>query len=164
MELELVPDPGYWPAVVDISERMEGLLEVLDDDDDGHSSGSSSSEEEGVDPSQRAVAGLMPKDFLETMTIRNEYHSAEGLGEASLEVGHSFLDKDSADQAIKRYALSISRQHRVKQSDKTELKVVCLKLPEGCQGRVIAHRSRGVCQPWVIRKLYPIAASRLGLL
>jgi hypothetical protein len=71
----------------------------------------------------------MPRDFLETMTIRNEYHSIASLGEASLEVGHSFLDKDSADQAIKRYALSISRQHRVKQFDKTELKIVCLKLP-----------------------------------
>ena len=117
MELELVPDPGYWSAVVDISERMEGLPEALDDDDDDHSSGSSSSEEEGVGPSQRAVAGPMPEDFLQTMTIRNEYHSVAGLGEASLEVGHSFPDKDSADQAIKRYALSISRQHRVKQSD-----------------------------------------------
>jgi hypothetical protein len=51
MELELVADPGYWSAVVDISERMEGLPEALDDDDDGHSSGSSSSEEEGVGPS-----------------------------------------------------------------------------------------------------------------
>jgi hypothetical protein len=89
------------------------------------------------------------------MTIRNEYHFAAGLGEASLEVGHSFLDKDSADQAIKRYALSITREHRVKQSDKTELKVVCLKLPEGCQGRVIARRSCGLCQPWVIRKIIP---------
>jgi hypothetical protein len=46
-----VPDPGYWSAVVDISERMEGLPEALDDDDDGHSSGSPSSEEEGVGPS-----------------------------------------------------------------------------------------------------------------
>jgi hypothetical protein len=109
MELELVPDPGYWFAVVDISERMEGLPEALDDDDDDHSSGSSSSEEEGVGPSQRAVAGPMPEDFLQTMTIRNEYHSVAGLGEASLEVGHSFPDKDSADQAIKKYALSISR-------------------------------------------------------
>jgi hypothetical protein len=108
---------------------MEGLPEALDHDDGGHSSGSSSSEEEGVGPSQRVVVGPMPLDFLETMTIRNEYHSVAGLGEASLEVGHSFPDKDSADQAIKRYALSISRQHRVKQSDKTELKVVCLKLP-----------------------------------
>jgi hypothetical protein len=111
---------------------MEGLLEALDDDDDDHSSGSSSSEEEGVGPSQRTVAGPMSEDFLQTMTIRNEYHSVAGLGEASLEVGHSFPDKDSVDQAIKRYALSISRQHRVKQSDKSELKVICLKLPEGC--------------------------------
>jgi hypothetical protein len=102
MELELVPDPGYWCAVVDISERLEGLPEALDDDNDGHSSGSSSSEEEGVDPSQRAVAGLMPPDFLETMTIRNEYHSVAGLDEVSLEVGHSFPDKDSADQTIKK--------------------------------------------------------------
>jgi hypothetical protein len=114
MELELVPNPGYWSAVVDISERLEGLLEALDDDDDGHSSRSSSLEEEGVGISQRAVAGPMPPDFLETMTIRNKYHSVAGLGEASLEVGHSFPYKDSADQAIKRYALSISRQHRVK--------------------------------------------------
>jgi hypothetical protein len=132
MELELVPNPGYWSAVVDISERMEGLPETLDDDDDRHSLGSSSSEEEGVGPSQRAVKGPMPQDFLETMTIRDEYHSVAGLGEASLEVGHSFPDKDSADQAIKRYALSISRQRRVKQSDKTELKVVFLKFPKGC--------------------------------
>jgi hypothetical protein len=51
MELELVPDPSYWSAVVDISERMDGLPEALDDEDDGHSSGSSSSEEEGVGPS-----------------------------------------------------------------------------------------------------------------
>jgi hypothetical protein len=104
MELELVLDPGYWSAVVDISERMEGFPEALDDDDDDHSSGSSSSEEEGVGPSQRAVAGPMPENFLQTMTIHNEYHSVAGLGEASLEVGHSFPDKDSTDQAIKRYA------------------------------------------------------------
>jgi hypothetical protein len=64
MELELVADPGYWSAVVDITERMEGLPEALDDDDDGHSSRSSSSEEEGVGPSQRAVVGPMPEDFL----------------------------------------------------------------------------------------------------
>jgi hypothetical protein len=164
MEIELVPDLGYWSAVVDISECMEGLPEALDDDDDGHSSGSSSSEEEGVGPSQRAVAGPMPQDFLETMTIRNEYHSAAGLGEASLEVGHSFPDKDSADPAIKRYALSISRQHRVKQSDKTEVKVVCLKLPKDCEGRVIARRSRGVCQPWVIRKIVPHSCEQAGTL
>jgi hypothetical protein len=97
MELELVPDPGYWSAVIDISEHMEGLPEALDDDDDGHSSGSLASEEEGVGPSQRVVAGSMPEDFLLTMTICNEYHSVAGLGEASLEVGHSFPDKDSAD-------------------------------------------------------------------
>jgi hypothetical protein len=41
----------------------------------------------------------------QTMTIRNEYHSIAGLNEASLEIGHSFPDKDFADQAIKRYAL-----------------------------------------------------------
>jgi hypothetical protein len=98
------------------------------------------------------------------MTIRNEYHSVAGLGEASLEVGHSFSDKDSADQAIKRYAFSISWQHRVKQSDKTELKVVCLKLPEGCQGRVITRQSRGVCQPWVIRKIVPHSCEQAGTL
>jgi hypothetical protein len=102
MELELVPDPCYWFAVVDISECLEGLPEALDDDDDGHSYGSSSSEEEGVGPSQRAVVGLMPPDFLETMTIRNEYYSVAGLGEVSLKVGHSFPDKDSADQAINK--------------------------------------------------------------
>jgi hypothetical protein len=106
----------------------------------------------------------MPEDFLQTMTIRNEYHTIAGLGEASLEVGHSFPDKDSADLAIKRYALSISRQHRVKQSDKTELKVVCLFLPEGCQGRVIARQSRGVCQPWVIRKILPRSCEQVGTL
>jgi hypothetical protein len=164
MELELVPDLGYWSAVIDITKRMEGLPEALDDDDDGHSSGSSSSDEEGVGPSQRAVAGLMPPDFLETMTICNKYHSVAGLGEAGLEVGHSFPDKDSADQAIKRYALSIIRQHRVKQSDKTELKVVSLKLPEGCQGRVIARRSHGVCQSWVIRKIVPHSCEQVGIL
>jgi hypothetical protein len=49
MELELVPDPGYWSSVIDISERLERLPVALDDD--GHSSRSSSSEEEGVDPS-----------------------------------------------------------------------------------------------------------------
>jgi hypothetical protein len=82
MELKLVPDP-----VVDISECMEGLSEALDHDDDGHSSGSSSLEEEGVGPSQRAVAGPMSPDFLETMTIRNEYHSVVDLGEASWRLG-----------------------------------------------------------------------------
>jgi hypothetical protein len=56
MELEVVPDPGYWSAVIDISEHVEGLPEALDHDDNGHSSGSSSSEGEGVGPSQRVVA------------------------------------------------------------------------------------------------------------
>jgi hypothetical protein len=106
----------------------------------------------------------MPEDFLQTMTIRNEYHSVAGLGEASLEVGHSFPDKDSADQAIKRYALFISRQYRVKQSDKTELKVICLQLPEGCQGRVIARQRCSVCQPWVIIKIVPHSCEQVGTL
>jgi hypothetical protein len=43
-------DPGYWSAVVDISEHMEGLPEALDDDACSSSS-ESSSDEEGAGPS-----------------------------------------------------------------------------------------------------------------
>ena len=98
------------------------------------------------------------------MTISNEFHSVPGLGEASLQVGQSFPDKDSADQAIKRYALGISRQHRVKQSDRSQLKVICIKFNEGCRGRVIARKSPGVCQPWHISKIEPHSCEQVGAL
>ena len=95
---------------------MEGLPEALDGD--AHSSSSeSSSDEEGVGSSRRAVAVPMDPEFLKTMTISTEFCSVPGLGEASLQVGQTFPDKDSADQAIKRYVMVISREHRVNQSD-----------------------------------------------
>ena len=112
---QVVVDPGYWSAVVDQSEHMEGMSEALDHDGDDHSSSSSSSNEEGGGTSRRAVAALMDPQFLQTMRIGDEFHSVPGLGEASLQVGQTFPDKASADQAIKRYALGISRQYRVKQ-------------------------------------------------
>jgi hypothetical protein len=86
-------DPGYWSAVVDISEHVEGLPEALDDDARSSSS-ESSSDEEGVGPPQRAVPGPMDPDFLQTMTISNEFRSVPGLGEDSLLFGQSFPDKD----------------------------------------------------------------------
>lgn len=141
-----IPGPGYWSAVVDISEHVEGLPEALDDDARS-SSFESSSDEDGVGPSQRAVPAPMHPNFFQTMTISNEFRSVPGLGEASLLVRQNFPDKDSADQAIKMYALGISRQHRVKQPDRSQLKVICVKLNEGCRGRVIARKSSGVCQP-----------------
>ncbi|XP_071683613.1 uncharacterized protein [Lolium perenne] len=106
----------------------------------------------------------MDPEFLKTMTISNEFRSIPGLGEASLQVGQTFPDKDSADQAIKRYALAISQQHRVKQSDRRQLKVICVKLNEGCRGRVIARVSPGVCQPWHISKIEPHSCEQLGAL
>ena len=39
-----IADPGYWSAVVDISEHVEGLPEALDDDARSSSSESSSDE------------------------------------------------------------------------------------------------------------------------
>ena len=71
--------PGYWFTVVDLSEHVKGLTEVLDSEDDGHSSESSSSDEEGAGLSQRAVAAPMDPYFLHTMTITNEFHSVSGL-------------------------------------------------------------------------------------
>jgi hypothetical protein len=71
-------DRGCWSAVVYISEHVEGLPEALDHDDDKHSS--RSSDEDDVGPFQRAVAGPMAPDFLETMTILNEFNSVAGLG------------------------------------------------------------------------------------
>ena len=160
---QIVAAPGYWSAVVDISEHVEGLPEALDDDARSDSS-NSSSDEEDAGPSERAVPAPMHPDFLKTMTISDEFRSVAGLGEASLMVGHSFPDKDSADQAIKRYALSISREHRVKQSDKSHLKVICMKLNEGCAGRVIVHKKSGVCQPWIITKIEPHSCEQVGAL
>ncbi|XP_071678087.1 uncharacterized protein [Lolium perenne] len=106
----------------------------------------------------------MDPDFLQTMTISNKFRSVPGLGEASLQVGQTFPDKDSADQAMKRYALGISREHRVKQSDRRQLKVICVKLNEGCMGRVIARKSLGVCQPWHISKIEPHSCEQVGAL
>nr|XP_051211242.1 uncharacterized protein LOC127328703 [Lolium perenne] len=164
MVAQFAAEPGYWSAFVDISECVEGLPEALDDDARS-SSFESSSDEEGVGPSRRAVAAPMDPEFLKTMTISNEFRSVPGLGEASLQVGQTFPYKDSADQAIKRYALAISRQHRVKQSDRRQLKVICVKLnEEGCRGRVIARVSPGVCQPWHISKIEPHSCKQLGAL
>jgi len=164
VEQAITAPPGYWSAVVDLSEHVEGLPEALDDDDDGHPSASSSSDEEGVGPSQRAVAARMDSQFLQTMAITNDFRSVSGLGEASLQVGQTFPDKDSADTAIKRYAIDISRQHRVKQSDKTQLKVICIHFANGCKGRVVARRSPGVCQPWHISKIEPHSCELTGAL
>jgi hypothetical protein len=47
---------------------------------------SSSSDEEGDGPSQGAVAALMHPEFLQTMTITNEFCYVAGLGEPSLDV------------------------------------------------------------------------------
>ena len=167
-EVDVVPsaiiDPGYWSARVDLSEHVHGLQEALDHDDDGHSSSSSSSDEDGDGPPHRALAAPMDPKFLETLTISNEFRSVPGLGEASLMVGQSFPDKDSADQAIKRYAISISRQHRVKQSDRSQLKVICINIADGCMGRVIARKSPGVCQPWHISKIEPHSCELVGAL
>ena len=143
---------------------MEGLTEALDSEDDGHSSGSSSSDEEGAGPSQRAIAVPMASNFLQTMSITNDFHSVSGLAMATLEVGQSFPDKDSADQAIKKYAIEISRQHKVKQSDRSQLKVICINLDKGCKGRVVARKSPGVSQPWHITKIEPHSCEQTGTL
>jgi hypothetical protein len=111
-----VPEPGYWTALVDISEHVEGLPEALADDASS-SSFESSSDEEGVSPSQRVVAAPVDPEFLQTMTINNEFRFVPSLGEASLRVGQTFLDKDSVDQAIKMYMLGISCEHSVKRYD-----------------------------------------------
>ncbi|KAK1646759.1 hypothetical protein QYE76_064564 [Lolium multiflorum] len=94
MVAQFAAEPGYWSAFVDISERVEGLPEALDDDARS-STPESSSDEEGVGPSRRAVAAPMDPEFLKTMTISNEFRSVPGLGEASLQVGQTFPDKDS---------------------------------------------------------------------
>ena len=90
----IVANPGYWSAIVDISEHVEGLPEALDDDGRSDSS-ESSSDEEDAGPAKRAVPAPMHPDFLQTMTIRDEFRSVAGLGEASLMVGHSFPDRKS---------------------------------------------------------------------
>nr|XP_020159136.2 uncharacterized protein LOC109744432 [Aegilops tauschii subsp. strangulata] len=157
-----VYDTGYWSAAVDMSEHVEGLPEALDDDD--HSSASSeSSEEEDVAP-QRAVAASLQPGFLQDMSITNEFHSVSGLEAGSLEVGQVFPDKKSAYQAINRYAIALHRQHKVKQSDKKELKVICIHTAEGCRGRVLARLKPGVCQSWHITKIVQHSCEQTGTL
>ena len=139
-----VYDTGYWSAAVDMSEHVEGLPEALDDDD--HSSSSSVSSEEEDVPPQRTVAAALQPGFLQDMSITNEFHSASGLGAGSLEVGQVFPDKKSAYQSMGSYAIGIHRQHRVKQSDKKELKVICIHTAKGSRGRVLAGLKPRVCQ------------------
>ena len=136
-----VYDTGYWSAAVDMSEHVEGLPEALDDDD--HSSASSESSEEEDVPPQRAVAASLQPGFLQDMSITNEFHSVSGLEAGSLEVGQVLPDKKSAYQAINRYAIALHRQHKVKQSDKKELKVICIHTAKGCRGRVLARLKPG---------------------
>ena len=80
------------------------------------------------------------------MSITNEFHSVSGLEAGSLEVGQVFLDKKSAYQAINRYAIALHRQQKVKQSDKKELKVICIHTAKGCRRRVLAGLKPRVCQ------------------
>ena len=141
---------------------MEGLPEVLDDDDDGHSSASSDSGEEDVVPPQRAVAAPLGLEFLQVMSITNEFHSISGLEAGSLQVGQIFPDKKSAYQAIDSYAIAIHRQHEVKQSDKKELKVICIH--SGCPRRVLARLKPGVCQPWHVTKIVKHGCEQTGTL
>jgi hypothetical protein len=41
------------------------------------------------------------------MTVTSDFFSIPGLAETSLQGGQSFLDKNSADQEIKRHELAI---------------------------------------------------------
>lgn len=159
-----VYDTGYWSAVVDMSEHVEGLPEALDDDDDGHSSASSESDDDEVVPPENAVAAAINPEFLQVMSITNEFHSVAGLDAGSLAVGQIFPDKKSAKQAIHSYAIAIHRQHRVKQSDKKELKLICIHREAGCRGRVIARQKPGVCQPWHVTKIEQHGCEQTGTL
>nr|XP_040255479.1 uncharacterized protein LOC109786068 [Aegilops tauschii subsp. strangulata] len=150
-----------------MSEHVEGLPEALDDDD--HSSASSESSEEEDVPPQRTVAASLQPGFLQDMSITNEFHSVSGLEAGSLEVGQVFLDKKSAYQAINRYAIALHRQQKVKQSDKKELKVICIHTAKGCRGRVLARLKPGVMETIVqgslnisVRALQKDAEDQIG--
>ena len=60
--------------------------------------------------------------------------------------------------------MGISRQLRVKQSDRHRLKVICIYFVKGCKGRVVARQSSGVCQPWHISKIEPHSCEPEGAL
>ena len=62
------------------------------------------------------------------------------------------------------YAIGIHRQHRVKQSDKKELKVICIHTAKGCRGRVLARLKPGVCQSWHITKIVEHTCEQTGTL
>jgi hypothetical protein len=80
-------------CVVDFIEHVEGLLEALDDDARSFHRNPPLTKKVSV-----ILGGRLPMDldFLQTMTINNEFCSVPGQGEDSL-VGQTFPDKDSAD-------------------------------------------------------------------
>uniref|UniRef100_A0ACD5UI08 Uncharacterized protein n=1 Tax=Avena sativa TaxID=4498 RepID=A0ACD5UI08_AVESA len=133
----------YSMAIVDLNEWIEGQSDELDSGDDDRES-SDDDEDEGGGPSQvRAVAPAMAPGDIEALVIGHDDTSVRGVGATILEENQQFPSKEAVDMAIRRYAFSISREHKVKKSDKHLLKVLCIE--SGCPGRVVArqHASLG---------------------
>jgi hypothetical protein len=158
----------YSMAIVDLNERLENQPDELDSgDDDRSSSSEDEDEDEGGGPSQRmrAVAQPMAPEDINALVIGHDDSSVRGVGATILQEKQHFPSKDAADMAIKRYAISISRQHKVKKSNPQLLKVICINKEEsGCEGTIVARQLAGICQPWTITRMVPHSCEQPGTL
>ena len=151
-------------AIVDLNEQVEGHSNELDSgDDDRESSDGDDDEDGGGGPSQvRAVAPTMARADIDALVVGHDDTFVRGVGATILQENQHFPSKEAVDMAIRRYAIAISRQHKVKKSDKHLLKVGCIE--SGCSGRVVARQPAGICKPWTITRMVPHTCELSGTL
>src|SRR5664279_1102503 len=107
---------------------------------------------------------MAPED-IEALVAGQDDTSVRGVGATLLQENQHFPSKAAVDQAIRRYAIAISRQHKVKKSDPHMLKVLCVNKEEsGCNGRIVARQRACISQPWTITRMVPHRCEQSGTL
>ena len=64
----------------------------------------------------------MASEDIEALVTGHDDTSVRGVGASILQEGQHFPSKAAVDQAIRRYTIAISRQHKVRKSDTHMLK------------------------------------------
>ena len=86
-----------------------------------------------------------------SLVLPQEEGSQWGFDADTLLVGQRFPNKVVVQQAIARYALSISRVYRVHRSNPGKYAVKCIV--EGCPGKVSAHRAKIFGSVFTVKEL-----------
>ena len=111
----------------------------MESDEDADPS-SDSSDEDAYQAGGPYVASRLDDIAVRSLVLPQEEGSQWGFEADTLLVGQRFPDKVAVQQAIARYALSISRVYRVHRSNPGKYAVKCIV--EGCPGKVSARRAK----------------------